>query len=290
MDRPGPIGLRETLARPGAVPRHRADVPLPGPSTLRRLVALLTLGAAASGFGQSLLYFTDGDALKLQAVNVTTGQLAFTVTTSSLAYPIVVRDTIALGHRDSAGLTGRYDLATGALIGTLQSALGTPNWSQTVDGAAAGSFNYTFAAFTSSTIVYRTDADWANPTVAFTLTGSDLVGITFDVVTGNLWVSDSSSVRQFTTTGTLVSQFSHPTGRAALAYQASTDTLWLVPNNSGSPLLQYSKSGTLLQSLAVPGRSGNVFGAEFRAIPEPSTWVLLALGAGLVAWRRRRRR
>ncbi|MBA3850460.1 MAG: hypothetical protein C0502_10785 [Opitutus sp.] len=263
----------------------------PSPLGATRLFLLLAFGLGAAGavFGQSVLYFTDGDSSRLQAVNVTTGQLVFTATTSSLAYPIAVRDTIALGHRDSPGLTGQYNLTDGSLIGSTQAPLGTPNWSQTVDGAAAGNFNYTFAAFSNSTTVYRTDANWANATVAFTLTGSDLVGITYDINTGNLWVSDTNTIYQYTTSGTLVSQFSKVSGRAALAYQSSTDTLWLVPNSSSSPLLQYSKSGTLLQSLTVGGRSGNVFGAEFQAIPEPSTCVLLGLGLGFVAWFCRRR-
>jgi hypothetical protein len=238
---------------------------------------------------QALLYITDGDAAKLQAIDTTTGQIAFTATTSSLAYPIAVRDTIVLGHRDSPGITGAYELTTGSLIGTIQLPLGTPNWSQTVDGAAGGNYNYTFAAFTNSTTVYRTDASWANPTAAFTLTGSDLGGITFDSASGNLWVSDYSAIYQYTTSGTLLSQFAHSSDRGALAYQSSTDTLWFVPNSSASPLLQYSKTGTLLQSLTVSGRSGNVFGAEFAAIPEPSTYALFALGLGVVLWLRRRR-
>lgn len=238
---------------------------------------------------QSLLYITDGDSSKLQAIDITTGQLVFTATTSSRAYPIVVRDTIVLGHRDSPGATGEYSLTDGTLIGSLKAPLGTPDWRETVDGAAAGVYNYTFAAFTNSTTVYRTDADWSNATVAFTLTGSDLVGITFDPASGNLWVSDSGNVYQYTTTGTLVSQFAKTAGRAALAYQSTTDTLWLVPNNSSGSIEQYSKAGTLLQSLTVGGRSGNVFGAEFQAIPEPSTYALFALGLAFVLWLRRRR-
>lgn len=252
-------------------------------------IALLASLAVMEARAQSLLYITDGDSLKLQAIDTTTGQLVFTANTSSLAYPIVVRNTVVLGYRDSSGATGEYSLTDGTLIGALKTPLGTPSWSQTVDGAAAGIYNYTFAAFTNSTTVYRTDADWSNATVAFTLTGSDLVGITFDSTSGNLWVSDNSNVYQYTTSGSIVSQFSKTAGRAALAYQSSTDTLWLVPNSTSAPVQQYSKTGTLLQSLTVSGRSGNVFGAEFQAIPEPSTYALLALGLGLVVRLRRRR-
>lgn len=250
---------------------------------------MLCLAGTLTVHGQSLLYITDGDAQKLQAIDTTSGQVAFTVATSSLAYPIAVRSTILLGHRDSAGLTGQYNLADGTLIGATRPPLGTPSWSQTVDGAVAGDYNYTFAAFTNTTTVYRTDADWSNPVAAFTLTGSDLVGITYDSAAGTLWVSDYNTLYEYTTTGILVSQVSHAAGRGALAYQASTDTLWFVPNASNSPLLQYSKTGQLLQSLSTASRSGNVFGAEFQAVPEPSTYALLALGLGALVWLRRRR-
>jgi hypothetical protein len=47
----------------------------------------------------------------------------------------------------------------------------------------------------------------------------------------------------------------------------------------------------LLQSLTTSARSGNAWGAEFSAIPEPSTYALLALGATLLglAYRRQLR-
>lgn len=260
------------------------------PARITRAASLvaLALGAVVAAFGQTTLYFTNGDASSLQAVNVTTGQLSFSVTTHSLGYPIVVRDSIWLGHRDNNLTAREYALVDGTPTGNTATLSGN-NFGNFVDGAVVGSFNYTIVAFSSSGTVYRANSDWTDPVSVFTVNGSDLVGITFDNSSGNLWISDQSTIYQYTLTGSLVSQFTHSGGRGSLAYQASTDTLWYVPNSTSSPLLQYGKDGQLLQSLAVAGRSGNVWGAEFQAIPEPSTYALLALGLGALVWLRRRR-
>lgn len=252
------------------------------------LVVALFLGGVAASLAQTTLYFTNGDASSLQAVNVTTGQLTFSVTSHPLGYPIVVRDTIWLGHRDNGTSAREYGLGDGTPTGNTAT-LSSNSFGNFVDGAVVGSYNYTLSAFGSSATVYRTNSDWTNPESVFSVTGNDLVGITYDNNSGNLWISDQSTIYQYTLTGALVSQFNHTGSRGSLAYQASTDTLWYVPNTTSTPLLQYGKDGQLIQSLAVAGRSGNVWGAEFQAIPEPSTSALLALGLGALVWLHRRR-
>lgn len=265
--------------------------------TLRRLVWWLVfplLAAVTVVRAQTTLYITDGDSRSLQAINTTTGGIIYSVTTANLngapSYPIAVRNTIWLGSRDFSGQAIEYNLATGAPTGSQVNTTGV-SWSQTVDGAVNGDFNYTFRAFTSSTTVYQTNSDWTNASPLFNLSGNgSFVGITYDSASGNLWLNDSSSLYEYSLTGVLLTQFAITNGYGALAYQFSTDTLWFVPNNSSLPLVQYAKNGTVLQSLTVTGRSGNVFGAEFVALPEPSTYALLALGAGwLIAASRRRR-
>lgn len=256
----------------------------------RRLIACLSLAVAGALPAQNVLFITDGDSSRLQAIDTTTGSILYSATTSSLAYPIAVRNTVRLGYRVNSGLTGEYNPTSGALIGSLQSPTGT-GWDQALDGAASATKNYTFAwPGSSSTPVFQTDPNWANATQIFTISNTNITGITFDSARSVLWFSDYSNVYQYSLTGTLLSQFTHAAGYSGLAYQASTDSLWLVPNSSSTALRQYSTSGTLLQTLTTPSRSGNVYGAEFSAIPEPSTWCLLTLGAGLLSLAARRRR
>ena len=113
--------------------------------------------------------------------------------------------------------------------------------------------------------MYSTEVDWTNPVPLFQVSGSVIVGITFDAVSENLFISDTSSIYEYSLGGSLLSQFSHAGGNGCLAYEVTTDTLWYVPNNATAPLLRYSKTGTLLQSVTTPTRSGNVWGAEFES-------------------------
>ena len=66
----------------------------------------------------------------------------------------------------------------------------------------------------------------------------------------------------------------------------TTDTLWGYVNGSTDTLRNWAKDGTLLETLIVPGISGNTWGGEF-AIPEPASALLLSIG-GLFALRGRR--
>jgi hypothetical protein len=259
------------------------------------LVAALVLPAARA---QNVLYITDGDSHSLQAIDTTNGSIVYSVNTQvnsgDVPFALSVRDSIWIISRYSAPTTANeYTLAGISTGNTVALPASLP--SQFLDGATDGIHNYSLAWTGSSSVdVYSANADWSNLSVLFN-TGtlsltSDVMGITYDAASGNLWLSSMTNVYQITLAGVVVSQFAlSSTERGGLAYQASTDTLWYVPNNSILPVEQYSKTGTLLQSLTVDGRSGNVWGAEFQAIPEPSTHALLALGAVLLVLGYRRR-
>lgn len=260
---------------------------------LARIAAVLSLGfSALSASAQLTLFVTDGDSNSLQAINTGDGTIQ-SYTSSSSEYAIAVRGTIWLRPYYSSLFAWEYDLA-GSVTGNTAEINPTPNSEQWLDGTTDGSFNYTLGWTGSSAVnIYRANGDWSNAELLFNTgslaLGDDLMGITFDFVSGNLWISGQTTISQVTLTGVLISQFSHQGGRGSLAYQSSTDTLWYVPNSTESALLQFSKEGQLLQSLIVAGRSDNVWGAEFQAIPEPSTYALLALGLGVLVWLRRRR-
>jgi hypothetical protein len=255
----------------------------------RFVLAGAALAACAQG---AMLYITDGDSAVLQAIDTATGSISFTASTHNIGYPIAVRDAIWIGERDNSDEAVEYNLADGSPTGNV-AALPGPNFGNFVDGAVNGSVNYTLIAFGGSSTVYQTNEDWTNPTSMFGVTGSDIVGITFDAVSGTLWISDSSTIYQYSLLGTLLGSFAHTGSRGSLAWDGTDDTLWYVPNSAGSPLLQYSKGGALLQSLTTPVRADNVWGAEFGAastpIPEPGTMALMGAGFVGLCWMRRRR-
>ena len=256
--------------------------------------AVLLLLLLSTSVTASQLYVTNGDASRLAIVETDTATLLGTTTTFSGGYPLVVRDTIWMGSYYGT-VAYEYDLS-GAATGN-----SVPYTDiNAVDGAASATTSYQLGtnAFSTSATVYACDPDLTNETVLFTVSGNDLVGITYDLVSGNLWISDQNNIYQYTTGGSLVGQFSHSSGRGCLAYEPSSDTLWYVRNGS-DVIDQYSKAGALLQSITVAGLASNNWGAEFSMGAAPlgtgniptmneygyAVLVLLLAGVGILAIR-----
>jgi MYXO-CTERM domain-containing protein len=238
--------------------------------------------AGVAGAQTDPLYITDGDSARLAIVQ--NGVLQSVAATHVRGYPIIATSSVWIGdYNGNQPNSIEYDLAGNA---TGNTAPYTPVFA--VDAGQDGKQSYQLGdAFNSSSTVYVSDMQLGNPQKLFGVQGSDLVGITFDSASGNLWITDQDQFYEYTTGGQLVSQFKHGVGRGCAAYETSTDTLWYITNGSDT-ISQFDKSGTLLQQLSINGLASNNWGAEFASrIPSPGAATLLGLG-GLVAGRRRR--
>jgi len=226
-------------------------------STLVGAIACTALAGTAANAQTSTLYVTDGDSSRMAIVQ---GGVATIVSTHNKGYPIVVNSSVWIGdYNGTQPNTIEYDLA-----GTATGNFGAYSPVFAVDAGTDGTRSFELGnAFSSSATVYSLNSDLSGtPTAMFNVSGNQLVGITYDSASGNLWISDGTTIFEYTTGGALVSSFAHNSDRGCLAYEAATDTLWYVPNGIND-ILQFSKSGTLLQTVNVPGLASNNWGAEF---------------------------
>lgn len=231
---------------------------------LKILIFFFILGLSASAYANTL-YVTDGDSSRLAIVDTNTGTLLDVKSTFARGYPLSIRDSIWIG--DYSGNTSHEYTLAGDPTGNTASA---PDINA-VDGAVNSSTNYALGnAFNDNATVYSANSDWSNPVQMFNVTGSDLVGITFDSVSGHLWISDINTIYEYDLVGNPISSFNHSSNRGALAYDPSTDTLWYVTNASDT-ITQYSKNGALLQTMTVTGLSSNNWGAEFANVSQTQT-------------------
>lgn len=241
------------------------------------------LAVAGAAAGQTdRLYITDGDSQRLAIVQG--GVLQSVKTTHVRGYPIVVNSSLWIGdYNGNQPNAIEYDLdgnATGATVPY------TPIFA--VDAGSDGGQSFQLGnAFNSNATVYAGGAQFENSTPLFDVQGSDLVGITYDTANGSIWVSDQSQLYEYSLGGSLLSSFSHQSGRGCIAYEASSDSIWYVTNGSDT-ITQYAKNGKVLNTLQVGGLASNNWGAEFAArVPTPGAAALFGMAA-VVGTRRRR--
>jgi hypothetical protein len=270
------------------------------------LAVVLMAAAAQVRAGTVQPYWlTAGDQSKIYVVLGST--IVNTITTPAAPdheYPIAVSDTI----RTYAGIGtwfGREYLPDGTLTGNTYTNPGDfyGTWDGTTDAA---SYNYALQQGTGKVVRY--DRNWANASVLFTagFAGDfDWGGITFDSSNDTLWVNRRGSdpqFRNYALDGTLLSSFTLTGlyGNWGLAYEESTDTLWSLGTFGidSREILNISKTGSVLESIFVPGLTGNILGGEMpiqgpSAVPEPSSLALFGfavLGIAVCAARSGRQR
>lgn len=244
------------------------------------LGALMIVSAEESRAQSTTYYITDGFSRVMHIVE--SGVLVDTVPTYFNADPLAVRDTILLGHRDDTEAR-EYTLAG---VPTGETFTGNGSFSQIRDGTTDGvQFNYGIECCGTTNSVIVADLNWENSQELFSIPFNGQ-GIAYDTRTDHLFTSTSGDtmIREYDLAGTLVNSFSTVAASnflIDLAYEESTDTLWGKVGGGGT-LYQFSKSGTLLDTVVIPGLSPfSDSGGEMRIVPEPAS--LLLNGTALLA-------
>lgn len=254
------------------------------------LAMVLLAGANAQA---GILYVTDGDSSRLARVDTVAGGAATVTTTHSGGYPIVVDTTVHIGVYYGPNAV-EYQLngtPTGSSVATAD--INAVDAGFDPDNGVAYHLGN---AFNTVATVYRSDESMTAGSfqALFGVSGSDLVGITYDTALDALWISDEFNIYRYSVAGVLLQTFAHSGGRGSLAYEQATDSLWYTRNGSNS-VFQYSKAGALLQTKSFSGLAANNWGSEFAmfptsasTVPEPASMALLAMGGGLLAFGRKK--
>jgi hypothetical protein len=180
--------------------------------------------------------------------------------TAQYQYPIVVTSTIRTMGANVGEVGAAYGPA-GADLGPRYTHPAGPQRSW--DGATDGLANY---SIDTAGGVYRFNRDWTNPVLLFDAGG--IGSLTYDPTNQSLWVSQFSTttIVNYTLAGAVISMFS--TGHSqnmALALDHADGTLWLHDRTTQGTFEQWSKTGTLLNRIAVAGMSSqNALGGEMQ--------------------------
>jgi len=255
------------------------------------LLTFATLIAPVAVFAGpiSAYYLTYGDGQKVYMVQG--NSLVNTINTNPATnhpYPIAVADTVRTFTYRGQVFGSEYQLDGTPTGNTYYN----PEFLSLTDGTTDG-VNFNYAIQWSTGAVYRYDRAWANGSVLFTV-ARDFGGITFDSMTGTLWVNNrvNGETRNYDLSGNLLSSFfANSNVGWSLAYEEASDSLWYWGDND-SRLYNYSKSGSLIESVAIAGVSGNILGGEFAitgraTVPVAGSLALIVLGLVGLGWHRR---
>ena len=189
--------------------------------------------------------------------------------------PIAVSSDIRTTGFVPGASGGQYTLG-GTATGTSYPYPGIEAYDSTSDGTSNYLVDYKNGG------VYRTDRDYQNPTLLFSLAPGYLA-ITYDRSNNSLWIAGwyaSTTVSNYSMSGVLLSSFD--TGSSdigALALDPADQTLWMVLNTASGNLQQHSKSG---KHLSTGSFVNYTLGGEFdlgSTVPEPSTLLMSGVAA-----------
>ena len=179
--------------------------------------------------------------------------------TAQYQYAMAITDSIRSLGANVSDIGAQYDF-NGTDLGLRYTHPAGP--ARAWDGTTDGSFNY---CIDGSGGIYRFNPDWTNPTLLFT--AGSIGALTYDPTNNSMWVSQFSTtmVTNYTMAGVVISSFSTGhTQNMALALDHADGTLWLHDRTATGTFEQWSKTGTLLNRIAVPGMSTqNALGGEF---------------------------
>lgn len=251
------------------------------------VLAALAASIAGRAIAQTdALYYTDTGTHTLHQVQFGT-DTAYAMPAASIdEMPIAVAgDVRTSGSRFD--VSRRYSLAGSHTGPTFPR---PPITADLLDGTTNGIHNFAMA---SDGWVYRFDRNWQSPAALFQPVSGGW-GLTYDALTNSLWVSNGHlTVEQYAMSGgSPISSFTLLPGtftENAIAWEPSTNTIWVIENYGGTTAQQYSTTGVPMMSVPLVGGIHPIGGAEFDMGPIPAPGAIgLLSAAGLIASRRRR--